>query len=104
MTTSHDIVATNVPRITFNFKNFTDSVIAASVSNMIGTAAGYPFDTIKVRMAMSTQKTTMTQSFTKLIKNEGLNGLFKGMSQPLAAALPQNVIVFVLGYNTKKYL
>jgi hypothetical protein len=60
MTTSHDVVAPAVPRFTFDHKFFTDSIIAASVSNMMGIAVGYPFDTIKVRMAMSTQKVTMT--------------------------------------------
>lgn len=59
---------------------------------LAGTAAGcsaiaisQPMDVVRVNMQTATQRIGMAQCMTKLVKAEGVRGLYKGMAPPLVA-------------------
>jgi solute carrier family 25 (mitochondrial carnitine/acylcarnitine transporter), member 20/29 len=60
-------------------KFFLNSVIASSLSNMVGTIAGHPLDTIKVRMQMDSRPITIRNCLMETVKFEGYAGLWKGI-------------------------
>ena len=63
-----------------SFKSVFNSIVAASVSNMMGIAVGHPLDTMKVRMQMQTESVSFRSCLFNLVYYEGLRGLFKGMT------------------------
>lgn len=44
----------------------------------------HPFDTVKVRLQTSSNYTGMVDCVSKTVKKEGVRGLYKGMSAPIA--------------------
>jgi solute carrier family 25 carnitine/acylcarnitine transporter 20/29 len=68
------------------------------VAGMTGTIAGYPFDTVKIRL--QTQKfnhrlySGSLDCFIKIAKNETILGFYKGMSSPMFGVAIINGIVF----------
>ncbi|TNV77299.1 hypothetical protein FGO68_gene3304 [Halteria grandinella] len=80
-------------------------VLASSVSNMLGLIIGYPLDTVKVRMQMSSESSVGTIGMLRgMIKLEGPFSLFKGMSSPLAGAIPYSIIIFTTNEVIKRKL
>jgi solute carrier family 25 (mitochondrial carnitine/acylcarnitine transporter), member 20/29 len=72
------------------FKDFT----AGFVSGAISTYAGYPLDTIKVRMQISNISTSVSKTMLNIVRNEGFNGLFKGVLSPVLGNAPVNAVLF----------
>ncbi|KAI8387043.1 mitochondrial carrier domain-containing protein [Blakeslea trispora] len=69
---------------------------------MIGKFVEYPFDTIKVRLQTQPLDrpyyTGPWDCFRTTLKQEGLKGLFTGMSSPLVGSMVENAALFV-GYR-----
>lgn len=75
---------------------FTDFV-AGTVGGMVGLAVGFPFDTIKVRLqhpeTMNRYRNSVT-ALAKIVQEERVAGLFKGISSPMAGCAFLNGLVF----------
>lgn len=86
-------------------------LIAGSVGGLFTVLTGHPFDTMKVRLqTMPIPKPGETpmylgtwDCFTKMIKEEGVRGLYKGVSAPLTAVLPFYSLSF-FGFGLAKML
>ena len=57
---------------------------------MVGQFIGHPLDTVRVRMQLETKKISARHCISKTIKNEGVSGLYKGVTQPMIGAVPIN--------------
>ncbi|GAB1518625.1 hypothetical protein RhiTH_001688 [Rhizoctonia solani] len=71
--------------------------VAGTVGGMVGLAVGFPFDTIKVRLqhpeTMNRYRNGVT-ALVKIIREERVAGLFKGISSPMAGCAFLNGLVF----------
>lgn len=68
---------------------------------MAGIAAGYPIDTIRLRIQMDSGEVSMLKCLRETVVSEGVAGLFKGMSQPLMGSIPTRTIVFTTTEQVK---
>uniref|UniRef100_F1L6P6 Mitochondrial basic amino acids transporter n=1 Tax=Ascaris suum TaxID=6253 RepID=F1L6P6_ASCSU len=70
--------------------------IAGCFGGAAGVLAGHPLDTVKVRLQTQTpgQYKGTVHCFTSIVRNEGVSGLLKGLSSPLASLSVINAIVF----------
>ncbi|OBZ85514.1 Amino-acid transporter arg-13 [Choanephora cucurbitarum] len=79
-----------------------DDLAFGSIAGMIGKFVEYPFDTIKVRLQTQPLDrpyyTGPWDCFKTTLKQEGLKGLFTGMSSPLVGSMVENAALFV-GYR-----
>jgi solute carrier family 25 carnitine/acylcarnitine transporter 20/29 len=68
------------------------------VAGVTGTIAGYPFDTVKVRLQTQTLNHRLYSGsldcFVKIAKQESMLGFYKGMSSPMFGVAIINGIVF----------
>ncbi len=72
---------------------WTAEFISGTISGICGLISGYPFDTIKCRMqSFSNEYKTVFSSGTKIIKEEGILGIFKGISAPMLNSFPINAM------------
>eukprot|EP01101_Sappina_pedata_P013455 TRINITY_DN9722_c0_g1_i1.p1 TRINITY_DN9722_c0_g1~~TRINITY_DN9722_c0_g1_i1.p1 ORF type:complete len:300 (+),score=126.03 TRINITY_DN9722_c0_g1_i1:22-900(+) len=79
------------------------SVISGGVGGMCLVAVGHPFDLVKVRLQTSTIYSGMADCVKKTIAQDGIKGLFRGMSAPLAGVTPIYAVCF-WGYDVGKNL
>ncbi|VDN55975.1 unnamed protein product [Dracunculus medinensis] len=65
-------------------------------NGIAGVLAGHPLDTVKVQLQTQApgQYTGTIHCFRSIIKNEGIAGLFKGISSLLATLSFTNAIIF----------
>lgn len=89
-----DLVSTQILR------DFTAGILA----NCIGTFIGHPLDTVKVRMQLSNSGSSMFGLLTRVVKNEGLTGLFKGVGSPLIGQAPISATAFMSNDFAKRSL
>ncbi|KAG0690830.1 mitochondrial aspartate-glutamate transporter agc1 [Pichia californica] len=88
--------------INLNFNNIFNSIhnfILGSFAGMIGATLVYPIDIVKTRM--QNQKNNSVYSsyidcFRKLIKNEGIIGLYSGLLPQIIGVAPEKAIKLVL--------
>ncbi|CAF0938751.1 unnamed protein product [Didymodactylos carnosus] len=68
------------------------------IAGVTGTVAGYPFDTVKVRLQTQTLNQRMYSGsldcFIKIFKQESILGFYKGMTSPMFGVAVINGIVF----------
>ena len=68
------------------------------IAGITGTIAGYPFDTVKVRLQTQTLNHRLYSGsldcFIKIAKQESILGFYKGMSSPMFGVAIINGIVF----------
>ncbi|CAF0865397.1 unnamed protein product [Rotaria sordida] len=68
------------------------------IAGVTGTIAGYPFDTVKVRLQTQTLHHRLYSGsldcFIKIAKQESILGFYKGMSSPMFGVAVINGIVF----------
>jgi len=76
------------------FARMCKDLAAGFVSGAISTYAGYPLDTIKVRMQVSDISTSVGRTMTNIIRNEGFTGLYKGVLSPVVGNAPVNALLF----------
>ena len=71
-------------------------IFCGTVAGVVGKLAGYPFDTIKVRLQVEGHpyKGTM-DCVLRVAKEEGLRGFYNGITAPIAGAAFENAGVFV---------
>ena len=74
--------------------NVARDFIAGLISGSCACYVGHPLDTIKVRMQISNSKSSLSQSFLRIIRNEGISGLFKGVLSPIASRAPIVAVLF----------
>ncbi|SPO00827.1 probable mitochondrial amino acid transporter ARG-13 [Cephalotrichum gorgonifer] len=76
-----------------------EDVVYGSVAGIVGKYIEYPFDTVKVRLQsqpshLPLRYTGPLDCFRQSIKAEGLAGLYRGISAPLAGAALENSSLF----------
>ncbi|CAF2375617.1 unnamed protein product [Rotaria sp. Silwood2] len=68
------------------------------IAGVTGTIAGYPFDTVKVRLQIQSSNHRLYSGsldcFIKIAKQESILGFYKGMSSPMFGVAIINGIVF----------
>ena len=69
---------------------------AGSIGGIAGVIVGHPFDTVKVRLQTqpASSYSGMIQCFSKIIREETVFGLYKGLLPPLAGFAAMNAITF----------
>lgn len=69
---------------------------AGSIGGIAGVVVGHPFDTVKVRLQTqpSSSYSGMIQCFSKIVQEESIFGLYKGLLPPLAGFAAMNAITF----------
>jgi len=73
-------------------------VVAGTAAGFTGTVFGHPLDLIKVRLQARSEYKGAVDCLAKTFQNEGVHGMFRGMSPPLYGLTVLNAIVFG-GYN-----
>eukprot|EP00808_Paulinella_micropora_P003539 g2692.t1 len=81
----------------------TEELIAGTWAGIALTVVGHPFDTVKVRVQMSSN-TGVSQAIFGLMKNEGPLAFFKGMGGPMATIPFINAVVFAAYGQAKDFL
>ncbi|KAJ3358608.1 hypothetical protein GGF32_010129 [Allomyces javanicus] len=93
-------------RLGYGAMNF----IAGTFGGFAGVLAGQPFDTVKVRLQVQSDAGTprykgTVDCFVKIVREEKVFGLFKGMSSPLVGVAMVNALLFgVYGSLLEKQL
>ncbi|KAI9179270.1 hypothetical protein H9P43_005933 [Blastocladiella emersonii ATCC 22665] len=76
----------------------TMNFIAGTFGGFAGVLAGQPFDTVKVRLqvqgAGETKYRGTLHCFARIVREESVFGLFKGMSSPLVGVAMVNALLF----------
>jgi len=92
--------------VTKGLKDF----LAGSVGGVAQVFSGHPFDTIKVRLqtqaigpGITPKYSGMMDCFGKTFKEEGLSGLYKGVTSPLIGVALLNAVMF-FAYGQAKSL
>lgn len=86
------------------------NVLSGTAAGAAGVLAGHPFDTVKVRLQTQPHNGPLLyrntlHCFLSIAKNEGLKGLFKGVSSPLVGVTAINTLLFgVYGFFLESQL
>lgn len=76
------------------------NVISGTVSGVAGVLAGHPFDTVKVRLQSQPHSLSAPpyrgtlHCFLSIAREEGIRGLFRGVSSPLVGVTAINTLLF----------
>ncbi|KAJ3430687.1 substrate carrier family protein a [Anaeramoeba flamelloides] len=79
-------------------------LIAGSLAGATGVMITYPFDLIKTRMTVSDEYQSIAQSFFKIMKEENVQGLYRGIVPTLCGIIPYEGGQFLTYGSVKKYL
>jgi solute carrier family 25 carnitine/acylcarnitine transporter 20/29 len=86
-------------------------IISGTMGGFAQVIAGHPLDTVKVRLQNQVEGVGQTKQFNgtldtfrKTVQLEGVRGLYKGASSPLAGAMAHNAGVFFSYGQAKKWL
>ncbi|KAL6052491.1 Carrier protein YMC2 [Balamuthia mandrillaris] len=86
-------------------------ILSGTVAGMAQVAAGHPLDTAKVRLqsqvvgaGQQPHFNGMMDTLTKTWQAEGIRGLYKGASSPLAGAMAHNAAVFFSYGRAKEFV
>ncbi|KAF0975442.1 hypothetical protein FDP41_005436 [Naegleria fowleri] len=90
----------------FETMPFWKDFVAGNIGGMCGILAGHPFDTLKVRIQTQPQKYNgdIFNTLYRIVKNEGVHGLYKGLASPLFGVGILNSIIFGVYGNTMRAL
>jgi solute carrier family 25 carnitine/acylcarnitine transporter 20/29 len=67
--------------------------VCGSISGMFGTFCGHPLDTVKIRLQLNSKAYNNTfYSIAKIIREEKILGLFKGVVPPMLNQFPINAM------------
>mmetsp|Transcript_21908 Transcript_21908/g.89106 ORF Transcript_21908/g.89106 Transcript_21908/m.89106 type:complete len:299 (-) Transcript_21908:880-1776(-) len=82
--------------MSWDVRNFVVDVAAGSCGGAGQIIVGHPFDTIKVKLQMSASASDhgAVSIFRKVVKTEGMPGLFRGIGPPLATVSLLNAVLF----------
>lgn len=73
-------------------------------SGCLGTMAGHPLDTIKARLQTQKAYRGMVDCFAKILRTEGVAGLYKGMAPPLSQLSVMCMLNFMIFAQGKEAL
>ncbi|KAL4901018.1 hypothetical protein BDW74DRAFT_87381 [Aspergillus multicolor] len=98
--TIHNDISMELPELAPNqgLEAFKD-IVFGSVAGMIGKVIEYPFDTVKVRLQSQPDHLPLRYNgpldcFRQSFQAEGLRGLYRGISAPMAGAAVENSCLF----------
>jgi len=77
-----------------NWNEIIKDLNAGTAGGIAGIITGHPLDTIKVHLQTQTLDNNSFKCIKKIIKNNGINGFYKGMLSPIISNAPINAIVF----------
>jgi len=80
---------------------FLAHAFSSTVSNVLGSIAGHPLDTVRVRMQVEVGQVSMLNICRETLRGEGIRGFSKGLLSPLCAVTPYNVFVFTVTEDLK---
>uniref|UniRef100_A0AAG5DTK0 Mitochondrial carnitine/acylcarnitine carrier protein n=1 Tax=Anopheles atroparvus TaxID=41427 RepID=A0AAG5DTK0_ANOAO len=79
---------------------------AGCLGGCAGVLVGFPFDTVKVHLQTQNHRNPLYRGtydcFRKIIIREGVHGLYRGMSSPMAGVAVVNAIVFGVYGNIQR--
>lgn len=80
------------------------TTIAGGIGGMCLWTSIFPFDVVKSRIQIESSTESMTSVLRKVVKTEGVRGLYKGLTPTLLRTFPSTGALFVAYENTKYYL
>lgn len=88
-------------------RKFIKDVIAGTAGGFAVVAVGHPFDTAKIRLQTQPSVNPIYNGFfdcvTKTVKWEGVGGLYKGVTSPLAGQVVFRMSLFSVFGGAKRY-
>lgn len=79
---------------------------AGCLGGCAGVLVGFPFDTVKVHLQTQNHQNPLYRGtydcFRKIVVREGIHGLYRGMSSPMAGVAVVNAIVFGVYGNIQR--
>mmetsp|Transcript_18660 Transcript_18660/g.56392 ORF Transcript_18660/g.56392 Transcript_18660/m.56392 type:complete len:308 (+) Transcript_18660:164-1087(+) len=89
-------------------RKFVKDVIAGTTGGLAVVAVGHPFDTVKIRLQTQPSVNPVYSGFLdcvrKTVQWEGLGGLYKGVSSPLAGQMFFRMSLFSVFGGAKRWL
>ena len=80
------------------------TTIAGGIGGMCLWTSIFPFDVVKSRIQIESSTESMTSVLKKVVRTEGVRGLYKGLTPTLLRTFPSTGALFVAYENTKYYL
>ncbi|KAL4401977.1 acyl carnitine transmembrane transporter [Malassezia pachydermatis] len=90
-------------RIFMQFAKEHPTVVSAGPASLISTIASFPFDSIKSRLQVKNYPSVWACT-RAVVREEGVQGLFRGVTIPLITITFVRTMSFVIYNNTKKWL
>ncbi|KAF8924294.1 mitochondrial thiamine pyrophosphate transporter [Dissophora ornata] len=90
--------------VTLSSSSSAQSFISGATAGIMATACTYPFDLLRTRFAIQRDVKVYTgvlQAFRHILKNEGVQGFYKGMTPALMQVIPYMGVMFG-SYDTLK--
>ena len=83
---------------------FMKTTVAGGIGGMCLWTSIFPFDVVKSRIQIESSKESMTSVLCKVVKQEGVKGLYKGLTPTLLRTFPSTGALFLAYENSKYYL
>lgn len=104
--TQAPMVSTNKEQVVSQTTEAVKDVVFGSVAGMVGKVVEYPFDTVKVRLQSQPDHLPLRYAgpldcFRQSIRQDGVKGLYRGVSAPLLGAAAETSCLF-LSYRVAK--
>ena len=90
--------------ILFHSIGIVKTTIAGGVGGMCLWISIFPFDVVKSRIQIESSRESMTSVLRKVVHQEGVKGLYKGLTPTLIRTFPSTGALFVAYEYTKYYL
>src|SRR5436853_6111391 len=94
-----------------------DDIIVGAMSGIISKTGVFPLDLIRKRMQLQTPKqnkffidniplytNSITANIITIIKNEGLRGLYRGLTPAIIKAAPTSAVTFFAYNKSREFL
>ena len=80
-------------------------LLAGTAAGITSTFAGYPLDTIKVRLQIKPELNgVMTAAYRQISLEGGLRAFFRGVWSPAVGNIPINALIFASNGMCNKYI
>lgn len=83
---------------------FVKTTIAGGIGGVCLWTSIFPFDVVKSRIQIESSREPMLKVMAKVVKQEGVRGLYKGLTPTVLRTFPSSGALFVAYENTKYYL
>mmetsp|Transcript_2738 Transcript_2738/g.10535 ORF Transcript_2738/g.10535 Transcript_2738/m.10535 type:complete len:330 (-) Transcript_2738:4559-5548(-) len=80
----------------FHVSPLAKELIGGGLAGMAQVLVGHPLDLLKTsqQVDQGSRGFSATRMLRHIVKHEGIRGLYRGMTPPLASAIPLNIIIF----------